>query len=58
MWFRITLFGQPGPLPPLGWTLAPATVEQMRAQLNGVSNSQTIAEIRKLIKPAALQCTK
>src|SRR5262249_52093340 len=26
LWFRISLFGQPGPRPPLGWTLAPQTV--------------------------------
>lgn len=58
MWFQLTLFGQPGPLPPLGWTLAPATVDQMRAQLNGASNSQTIQAIRDLLKPGALQCTK
>lgn len=58
MWFRITLFGQPGPQPPLGWTLAPATVEQMRAQLTGGSNSQTIEAIRDLLKPARLQCTQ
>ena len=58
MWFRITLFGQPGPQPPLGWTLAPATVEQMRAQLTGGSNSQTIEAIRDLLRPARLKCTK
>ena len=27
LWFRITLYGQPGPEPPLGWTLAPETVD-------------------------------
>ena len=58
LWFRITLFGQPGPQPPLGWTLAPATVEQMRAQLSGGSNSQTIEAIRDLLRPDRLQCAK
>jgi len=58
LWFRITLFGQPGPQPPLGWTLAPATVDQMRAQLRGAANSQTIGVIQDLLKPGRLQCPK
>jgi hypothetical protein len=56
LWFRISLYGQPGPEPPLGWTLARETVEDMRAQLNSRANVSQIQQIRALLDPARLSC--
>ncbi|WP_328992693.1 hypothetical protein OG394_00480 [Kribbella sp. NBC_01245] len=56
LWFRITLAGQPGPEPPLGWTLADATVNEMRSQLTSDTNRQAITELRKLLEADALKC--
>jgi hypothetical protein len=56
LWFRISLFGQPGPQPPLGWTLAPETVSDMRSQLNVAQNAQQIKQIRTLLANRALSC--
>lgn len=56
LWFRITLAGQPGPEPPLGWTLADATVNEMRSQLTSDTNRQAITELRNLLKADALKC--
>jgi hypothetical protein len=55
-WFRIVLFGQPGPEPPLGWTLAPETVKDMRSQLRAVPNQEAIGELRRLLTPGRLTC--
>ena len=49
MWFRIVLFGQPGPEPPLGWTLAQETVDDMRSQLQAVPNQQQIRTLRRIL---------
>jgi hypothetical protein len=56
LWFRISLFGQPGPQPPLGWTLAPETVSDMRRQLAVPQNTQQIRAIRDLLAAGALRC--
>jgi hypothetical protein len=57
LWFRISLFGQPGPQPPLGWTLAPQTVSDMRAQLQLPQNAAQLQQIRDLLTGAALTCS-
>jgi hypothetical protein len=56
MWFRIVLFGQPGPEPPLGWTLAPKTVKDMRSQLSAVPNQDQIQALREVLRPGSLSC--
>ena len=56
LWFRISLFGQPGPEPPLGWTLAPETVSDMRSQLRAEQNAQQLSQIRALLVAGALTC--
>jgi hypothetical protein len=56
LWFRISLYGQPGPRPPLGWTLAPQTVADMRAQLNLKQNKDQIQQIHYLLSSGALRC--
>jgi hypothetical protein len=56
LWFRITLYGQPGPEPPTGWTLAPETVDQMRSQLRATSNTNEIRALRRLLQPGGLAC--
>ncbi len=55
LWFRVALAGQPGPQPPLGWTLAGSTVDDMRAQLSTEKNRAAIAELRHLLT-APLRC--
>lgn len=55
LWFRVALAGQPGPQPPLGWTLAASTVDDMRAQLSTEANRAAIAELRHLLT-APLRC--
>jgi hypothetical protein len=49
MWFRIVLYGQPGPEPPLGWTLSNETVDDMRAQLRAVPNQQQFRRLRRIL---------
>jgi hypothetical protein len=49
MWFRIVLFGQPGPEPPLGWTLAQETVNDMRTQLTAEPNKREIERLREIL---------
>jgi hypothetical protein len=56
LWFRITLFGQPGPEPPLGWTLARETVDDMRSQLAASANADAMAAIQKLLTADGLKC--
>jgi hypothetical protein len=56
LWFRIMLFGQPGPEPPLGWTLAPETVNLMRSQLRAVPNQEQIEALRRVLGPGGLTC--
>ena len=56
LWFHISLFGQPGPEPPLGWTLAESTVGDMRAQLGAGPNQAEIAELRRILT-TNLTCT-
>jgi hypothetical protein len=56
LWFRISLFGQPGPEPPLGWTLAPETVTDMRSQLMARQNAEQFAKIQALLADQALTC--
>jgi hypothetical protein len=56
LWFRIMLFGQPGPEPPLGWTLAPETVNLMRSQLRAVPNQEQIGALRHVLEPGGLTC--
>jgi hypothetical protein len=46
---------QPGPEPPLGWTLAPETVDDMRSQLRATSNASQIEELRHLLN-GGLSC--
>src|SRR5262249_22002652 len=48
LWFHIALYGQPGPEPPLGWTLAPETVADMRSQLRATPNAAQIQTLRRL----------
>jgi hypothetical protein len=57
LWFRIALHGQPGPEPPLGWTLAPKTVEDMRAQLRTTSNREQITALREMVSNGGLTCS-
>jgi len=57
LWFRVSLYGQPGPQPPLGWTLAPQTVSDMRAQLRLPQNAAQLHDIRNLLTPGNLQCS-
>jgi hypothetical protein len=56
LWFRVALGGQPGPEPPLGWTLAPKTVQDMRAQLRSESNRYQIESVRRMLEPGGLTC--
>jgi hypothetical protein len=49
LWFHIALFGQPGPKPPLGWTLSDTTVSDMRAQLGVGPNRDQIRQVRDLL---------
>jgi hypothetical protein len=56
-WFRVSLFGQPGPEPPLGWALAPETVDDMRSQLRATSNASQIGELRRLLD-GGLSCSR
>jgi hypothetical protein len=56
LWFRIALYGQPGPEPPLGWTLAPETVSDMRSQLRAITNAKQIQALRRLLRPGGLTC--
>jgi hypothetical protein len=56
LWFRISLYGQPGPEPPTGWTLAPETVDDMRSQLRVASNQQQIQQLRTLLADSGLNC--
>lgn len=56
LWFRLSLFGQPGPEPPLGWTLSEQSVADMRSQLRARDNVDTITDIRRLLAPGALAC--
>jgi hypothetical protein len=56
MWFRIRLFGQPGPEPPLGWTLAPKTVKDMRSQLGADPNKTQLQALREVLRPGSLSC--
>lgn len=56
LWFRLSLFGQPGPEPPLGWALSEQSVRDMRSQLRATDNEHAIAEIRRLLAPGALAC--
>lgn len=48
-YFQVALTGQPGPDPPLGWTLSDSTVDNMRAQLASETNRATIAKLRHLL---------
>lgn len=48
-YFRVALTGQPGPDPPLGWTLSDSTVDNMRAQLSSAQNRAVIARLRHLL---------
>ncbi|HEX2704593.1 MAG TPA: hypothetical protein VHM65_02450, partial [Candidatus Lustribacter sp.] len=57
LYFRISLYGQPGGQPPLGWTLAPQTVKDMRSQLLASANADTIRAIRALLTPGTMACT-
>lgn len=56
LWFRIALTGQPGPQPPLGWTLAESTIKDMRAQLGASENKKQIAKLRQLLTSTTLTC--
>jgi len=56
LWFRISLFGQPRREPPLGWTLGPETVSNMRSQLKAEENAEQLSNIRKLHTDHALTC--
>ena len=56
LWSRIMLFGQPGPEPPLGWTLAKETVTLMRSQLRAKPNTEQIGGLRRLLEPGGLIC--
>jgi hypothetical protein len=58
LWFRIVLYGQPGPEPPLGWTLAPQTVRDMRSQLRAVPNQEQIKVLRAILRSGSLSCTE
>jgi hypothetical protein len=49
LWFQIALYGQPGPQPPLGWTLAGSTVDDIRAQLGAAPNQDQIGQLRRLL---------
>jgi len=57
-WFRIALYGQPGPEPPLGWTLAPETVDDMRSQLRALPNQREIQALRSLLREGAMSCQR
>ena len=48
-WFQVALLGQPGPQPPLGWTLAASTVDDMRVQLGATTNKEQIDKLRALL---------
>ena len=58
LWFRIVLYGQPGPEPPLGWTLAPQTVKDMRSQLMATPNQEQIKTLRTILRSGSLSCTE
>src|SRR5262249_29157598 len=57
LWFRLSLFRQPGPQPPLGWTLAQQTVSDMRAQLRLPQNAEQLRQIRELLPGTGLRCS-
>ena len=57
-WFRVALYGQPGPEPPLGWTLAPQTVRDMRSQLQAPPNAKAIEYLRNALDANNLACPK
>jgi hypothetical protein len=48
-WFRIAPSVQPGIQPPLGWTLAPDTVADMRRQMLSEGNRQSMVQLRQLL---------
>jgi hypothetical protein len=48
-WFRIAPSVQPGIEPPLGWTLAPDTVADMRQQMLSPSNRRSLDSLRQLL---------
>jgi hypothetical protein len=48
-WFRIAPSIQPGVEPPLGWTLAPATVADMRMQMLSGNNKRNLVRLRQLL---------
>jgi hypothetical protein len=48
-WFRIAPSVQPGTEPPLGWTLAPATVTDMRQQMLSGNNGRSLLRLRQLL---------
>jgi hypothetical protein len=48
-WFRIAPAVQPGSEPPLGWTLATETVDDMRRQLVSEQNAEYIKALRDLL---------
>jgi hypothetical protein len=56
-WQRIVLYGQPGPKPPLGWTLARETIDDMRRQLQVPANAEAIKALRGMLQPGALGCS-
>ena len=49
LWLQIVLFGQPGPEPPLGWTLSEGTVKDMRSHLRATPNKQNIERLRRIL---------
>lgn len=56
LWFRVSLFGQPGPEPPTGWTLATETVEDMRRQLRARQNAEQLAALISYLESGELRC--
>jgi hypothetical protein len=48
-YFRVAPAAQPGPTPPLGWTLSDTTVDDMRAQLTADRNKETIRSLRRVL---------
>jgi hypothetical protein len=55
-WFHIALYGQPGPEPPLGWTLSRQTVDDMRSQLNATPNREQMEALSAALDPEHLSC--
>jgi hypothetical protein len=54
-YFRVAPAAQPGPTPPLGWTLSDTTVDDMRAQLTADRNEKTIRSLRQVLS-GSLSC--